>query len=188
MPTAPCDGLDTAFRSDVGRALEAGGVGAVYHHLAHGLHLVHDLHVEQPGDDQGDLQGLGIDLPGRLLIRLDQTGGVVGLVNETCAIPEPLLERRDRSRQARFSRVEDTGRTRNWTPPPPGVLWGSRRRACRRCRAAGESQCRISGLKHGSLTPESLRLPSIYLSETAGGLTLLTASLMSSDLTVFLLA
>jgi len=77
-----CRGLNPAVRTDVGGALEAGGVGAVYDHLAHDLQLVNYVDVEQPGYDQGDLQSFRIDLGGRLLIRLYQTGAVISLVEE----------------------------------------------------------------------------------------------------------
>ena len=84
-------GLNPAVSADVGGALEAGGVGAVYDHLAHDLQLVHDIDVEQPGNDQGDLQGLGIDLGRRLLICFHQTGAVIGLVEKLTGY-EHLLE------------------------------------------------------------------------------------------------
>jgi len=51
-PHPSCRGLNPAVCSDVGGALEAGGVGAVYDHLAHDLQLVHDPDIQQPGYDQ----------------------------------------------------------------------------------------------------------------------------------------
>jgi hypothetical protein len=54
-------------------------VGAVYHHLAHGLQLIHDFHIEQPGNDQEISRPRHLS-PGRFLIRFYQTGAVIGLV------------------------------------------------------------------------------------------------------------
>ena len=70
------DGLhiDGAVHGDQGGPLESGGVGTVDDDLPHELHFVDDVGPDQLGEDERGLHGLGVDLVGRLLVELHQTG------------------------------------------------------------------------------------------------------------------
>jgi len=64
------------------RPLKPGRVRAVDHELPHEVNLVHRLGVQQEGDFEGDVEGLGIWRVRWLLVRLDETRVRSRLVDE----------------------------------------------------------------------------------------------------------
>ena len=84
-------GVDLAVLCEQHRPLEARGVRAVDDELPHDVKLINDVHIQQRGDLHGDRQRLVVDLGRRLVVLLDQTGGVVGEVLEG-AVDPALLE------------------------------------------------------------------------------------------------
>jgi len=88
----PLVSLDLAVAGDQRRALEPGRVRAVDDDLAHHLDRVNGIHVQQLGDLQAGIQSLRVEAPRRLVVLLDQAGGVVGEVGEL-PIDHGLLQR-----------------------------------------------------------------------------------------------
>src|SRR5208337_1274609 len=64
--------LEVPTKPDDPGPLEAGRVRAVYHNLAHHMHLIDDVGMEEPSDLEDYVQGLAVELVRGLLVSLHE--------------------------------------------------------------------------------------------------------------------
>ena len=87
------DGVDGTVHRHEGGPLESRGVGTVDDDLPHELDLVDDAGADELGEDEGGLQRVCVDLVGRLLVELHETGLAGAALVPVSVAPHELCQR-----------------------------------------------------------------------------------------------